>query len=76
MSVCRLSGMWQATQAELPRALVAANFVSYKTALTRGAEAPGEVFAGILCRDRCASYLKYHKGEVAVRPETITASVS
>ena len=23
----------------------------------------GEVFAGILCSDRCASYLKYHKGE-------------
>jgi hypothetical protein len=23
----------------------------------------GEVFEGILCSDRCASYLKYHKGE-------------
>jgi hypothetical protein len=23
----------------------------------------GEVFAGILCSDRCASYLKYHKDE-------------
>jgi transposase len=48
-------------------ALVAANFVFYKIALTRGAEVLvqllGEIFAGILCSDRCASYLKYHKGE-------------
>jgi transposase len=48
-------------------ALVAANFVFYKIALTRGAEVLvqllGEVFAGILCSDRCPSYLKYHKGE-------------
>jgi len=48
-------------------ALVAANFVVYRIALTRGAEVLvellGEVFAGILCSDRCASYLKYHKGE-------------
>ena len=48
-------------------ALVAANFVFYKIALTRGTEVLvqllGEVFAGILCSDRCASYLKYHKGE-------------
>jgi transposase len=48
-------------------AIVAANFVFYKIALTRGAEVLvqllGEVFAGILCSDRCASYLKYHKGE-------------
>ena len=48
-------------------ALVAANFVFYKIALTRGAEVLvqllGEVFTGILCSDRCASYLKYHKGE-------------
>jgi transposase len=48
-------------------ALVAANFVFYKIALTRGAEVLvqllGEVFAGVLCSDRCASYLKYHKGE-------------
>jgi transposase len=47
--------------------LVAANFVFYKIALTRGAdvlvELLGDVFAGILCSDRCASYLKYHKGE-------------
>jgi transposase len=48
-------------------ALVAANFVCYKIALTRGAEVLaqllGEVFAGILCSDRCPTYLKYHKGE-------------
>jgi transposase len=48
-------------------ALVATNFVFYKIALTRGAEVLvqllGEVFTGILCSDRCASYLKYHKGE-------------
>jgi len=48
-------------------ALVAANFVFYKIALTRGAEVLvqllGAVFTGILCSDRCASYLKYHKGE-------------
>jgi transposase len=48
-------------------ALVAANFVFYKIALTRGAEVLvqllGEVFTGILCSDRCASYLKYHKGQ-------------
>lgn len=48
-------------------ALVAANFVFYKIALTRGAEVLvqllGEVFTGILCSDRCPTYLKYHKGE-------------
>ena len=48
-------------------ALVAANFVFYKIAASRGAEVLvellGEVFAGILCSDRCASYLKYHKGQ-------------
>jgi hypothetical protein len=48
-------------------ALVAPGFVFYKIALTRGAEVLvqllGEVFAGILCSDRCPSYLKYHKGE-------------
>jgi transposase len=48
-------------------ALVAANFVFCKIALTRGAEVLvqllGEVFAGILCSDRCPTYLKYHKGE-------------
>jgi Transposase IS66 family len=48
-------------------ALVAPGFVFYKIALTRGAEVLvqllGEVFAGILCSDRCPTYLKYHKGE-------------
>lgn len=48
-------------------AVVATNFVFYKIALTRGAEVLvqllGEVYAGVLCSDRCASYLKYHKGE-------------
>jgi transposase len=48
-------------------ALVAANFVFYKIAPTRGSEVLvhllGEIFTGILCSDRCASYLKYHKGE-------------
>ena len=47
-------------------ALVASNFVLYKVAATRGAEVLtqllGSVFAGILCSDRCPSYLKYHKG--------------
>ena len=48
-------------------ALVATSFVFYKIALTRGAEVLvqllGEVFAGILCSDRCPTYVKYHKGE-------------
>jgi transposase len=48
-------------------AMVATNFVFYKIALTRGAEVLvqllGQVFAGILCSDRCPSYLKYHRGE-------------
>jgi transposase len=48
-------------------ALVAAEFVFYKIALTRGAEVLvqllGAVFEGILCSDRCPSYVKYHKGE-------------
>jgi transposase len=48
-------------------ALVAPAFVFYKIALTRGAEVLvqllGEAFAGILCSDRCPTYLKYHKGE-------------
>ena len=47
-------------------ALVASNFVLYKVAATRGAEVLtqllGAVFAGILCSDRCPSYLKYHQG--------------
>jgi transposase len=48
-------------------ALVAPGFIFYKIALTRGAEVLvqllGEVFAGILCSDRCPTYLRYHKGE-------------
>ena len=48
-------------------ALVASNFVFYKIALTRGAEVLtqllGEIFAGILCSDRCPSYMKYHPGQ-------------
>jgi hypothetical protein len=47
-------------------AMVASRFVFYQVAATRGAEVLvlllGEVFAGILCSDRCPSYLKYHKG--------------
>jgi transposase len=48
-------------------ALVASGFVFYKVAPSRGAEVLvqllGAVFAGILCSDRCPSYLSYHKGE-------------
>ena len=48
-------------------ALVAPGFVFHQIALTRGAEVLvgllGAVFAGILCSDRCPTYLKYHKGE-------------
>jgi transposase len=47
-------------------ALVSANFVFYRIAASRGAEVlvqlPGEIYAGILCSDRCPTYLKYHKG--------------
>ena len=47
-------------------ALVAPGFVFYKIAPTRGTEVLvqllGAVFAGILCSDRCPSYVKYHKG--------------
>ena len=47
-------------------ALVAPAFVFYKVAASRGAEVLvkllGEIFAGILCSDRCPTYLKYHKG--------------
>ena len=45
-------------------ALVAPGFVFYKIALSRGAEVLvqllGAAFAGILCSDRCPTYLKYH----------------
>jgi transposase len=48
-------------------ALVAPGFVFYKIASSRGAEVLvqllGAVFAGILCSDRCPTYLKYHPGE-------------
>jgi transposase len=48
-------------------ALVAAGFVFYKVAATRGAEVLvallGEMFEGILCSDRYAGYTAYHKGE-------------
>jgi transposase len=47
-------------------ALVTPAFVFYKIAASRGAEVLtqllGTVFAGILCSDRCPSYLKYHTG--------------
>jgi transposase len=47
-------------------ALVATNFVFYRIAASRGAEVLvqllGEIYAGILCSDRCPTYLKYHKG--------------
>lgn len=46
--------------------MVAPGFVFCKIALSRGAEVLvqllGATFAGILCSDRCPSYLKYHKG--------------
>ena len=45
---------------------VAASFVFYTVAVTRGSELLrqilGPVFAGILCTDRFSAYLKYHKG--------------
>ena len=48
-------------------ALVAPSFVFYKIAPSRGAEVLvellGAAFAGILCSDRCPTYLKYHPGE-------------
>ncbi len=47
-------------------ALVAPGFVFYKIALSRGAEVLvqllGAAFGGILCSDRCPTYLKYHPG--------------
>jgi hypothetical protein len=48
-------------------ALVAPGFVFYQIALSRGAEVLvqllGAVFAGVLCSDRCPTYLKYHPGQ-------------
>ena len=47
-------------------AFVAATFVFYKVAATRGAEVLvellGAIFAGILCSDRLPTYTKYHEG--------------
>jgi transposase len=47
-------------------AFVAAGFVVYTLAKTRGSEQLirilGAVFSGILCSDRFSAYLKYHKG--------------
>ena len=46
---------------------MAPGFVFYKIALSRGTEVLvqllGAAFAGILCSDRCPTYLKYHPGE-------------
>ena len=48
-------------------AFVAARFVVYTMAATRGSELLiqmlGAVFAGILCSDRFSGYLKYHPGQ-------------
>ena len=48
-------------------ALVAPTFVFYNIAISRGAEVLvqmlGAAFAGILCSDRCPTYLKYHPGQ-------------
>lgn len=48
-------------------AFVAARYVVYTVALTRGSEVLvdllGAVFQGILCSDRFSAYLKYHKGK-------------
>jgi transposase len=47
-------------------AIVAAQFVVYRIATTRGAEVLvdllGEVFAGVLCSDRWRPYQTYHRG--------------
>jgi transposase len=49
-------------------ALVAPAYVYYYIAASRGAAVLvrllGEVFAGILCSDRCPSYAKYHRGRL------------
>jgi transposase len=48
-------------------AFVAARFVVYTVAASRGSEVLnrllGSVFLGILCSDRFSAYLKYHKGK-------------
>ena len=49
-------------------ALVTPFFVFYKVALSRGTEVLiellGDVYAGILCSDRCPTYSSYHKGSL------------
>lgn len=46
---------------------VAAQYVAYRVAATRGSEVLvqmlGSVFQGVLCSDRFSAYLKYHKGK-------------
>jgi hypothetical protein len=46
---------------------VAAQYVVYRVAATRGSEVLvqmlGAVFQGVLCSDRFSAYLKYHKGK-------------
>ena len=48
-------------------ALVAQSFVFYTVAASRGSEVLihllGVVFRGVLCSDRAAAYMKYHKGK-------------
>jgi hypothetical protein len=48
-------------------ALVAAQYVVYTVAATRGSEVLvhllGAVFQGVLCSDRFSAYLRYHKGQ-------------
>jgi len=48
-------------------AFVAARYIVYTVAATRGSEVLirllGAVFRGILCSDRFSAYLKYHKGK-------------
>jgi transposase len=48
-------------------AFVAARYVVYTVAATRGSEVLirllGAVFAGVLCSDRFSAYLKYHSGQ-------------
>lgn len=48
-------------------AFVAANYIVYTVAATRGSEVLvsllGAIFRGILCSDRFSAYLKYHSGK-------------
>lgn len=49
-------------------ALVASLFVVYRIATSRGADVLiallGDIFAGVLCSDRLATYTSYHKGHL------------